>query len=1393
MPAAALFIGVIAVETGVALAIGTAVAGGVGLSVAGAGVAASLAAGTISSAAALAIGSGVVSAGISIAQGAKASDVLKSAVIGGVASFAGASVAESVTSSVASAAAGNSATSSIAASLGKVAGSMASGGVSSAVGSVLSGKGDPIEALIKGGLTAGLTSGVMEGVRSTLSNVPGFDKYDTATGRTTKGDAPAAVQRAATAGLAAGAMGKDAETAVLNSVLTSVMRTGSDYLKTGIKDLSSTLQTTYDNAMKTSTAFDNNLSRQNEIVEDYTNTAEEIEAQRKTLQADLDKYNEYKDGYDNYDAKMQRDGYQMVGGDEYTSGSYAKMVGARYEMRDDGEGGQYRAIVPDGSIRDNEGNPTYRWENGPSRDQFLNDANKYAKLVNDALPGYEEKRATVENKLTTLASELDTLKAEMPKLETTLVQQKAELDTRVAEFQKQEEANAQIVAKVFNDTVTAKAQVEEALGAPVTQEQLDAFVKTGDPLAAANDYIDIKTTDLEEAQAAALAEGYRFDPNDPEMAAQFLGVKDEAETLAAVRSFADARATTMQEATDLYTQTYADIYGPDADIPAPTEEDLLAFMPQVPTDVSGIPEDYQGVAEEVVKGRIQDTFSQNLGFEDYDDRTFAQESLGEERPDAGYWGEFKGTSGVVGVEGSDVAPVQFGATDQAATFIPQAEANDPVQSDFSEEQYAFNPQDYGPFLPDDPRSDLNQQPDNMFGFELPAQPMQPAQPDLFAFEQPDFDMADYGPPTPTDFGVGTEAVTADIPGVEVGAPMETPSFAATDLPPVEGGVDLSGTQLSTAPVDLDVPDFTSPDLAMPDLGASSIATMTDAPEYPGVQTASYQPPGVMSDSDVGDIGLRSLVTTQQGGTSGVADDAGLGSLTDRNLTETTQPDNLEALTKGSATYSALTDADPTKTIGTSILDDESDDVRGGIQSGALYSGAENEFGASDTITGKYLNEPTEETETPDDVGITRGLGTGNDTQTYAEPRPTDEILRDTSTGADREQLDQFLSPLRTEKTTLPVSQEPARVTPTELRTTMNDYDEVGFQDLINRLSAEDYDYSQYYDFGDEGRGSADVGDGVETLRTPDGVDESFLDRLSPEERERYIAMQDPNYQNPLAELAPQDLGISQENIDSFNQNFNPEGGFSSGWQTVGTNKVMIHDDGTASVLDPTTGESSYLTPEQVQALIANGTLNSAQSGYVAATGGTGNRPGGAPTGTKPAATSGNKIVDKLIDGATKALTTPKALAALGGAALGAASKPKGITPKGLRSIATGTNPQLTQTGAKGTRGRGGVQYFEKKAEGGSIDGYARGGGLGYLKGAHDGMADKIDATIDNKRPAKLSGGEFVIPADVVSHLGNGNSEAGAKQLYDLMERVRKARTGTKEQGKQINPKKYLPK
>jgi hypothetical protein len=81
---------------------------------------------------------------------------------------------------------------------------------------------------------------------------------------------------------------------------------------------------------------------------------------------------------------------------------------------------------------------------------------------------------------------------------------------------------------------------------------------------------------------------------------------------------------------------------------------------------------------------------------------------------------------------------------------------------------------------------------------------------------------------------------------------------------------------------------------------------------------------------------------------------------------------------------------------------------------------------------------------------------------------------------------------------------------------------------------------------------------------------------------------------------------------------------------------------------------------------------------------------------------------------------------------------------------------------------------------------------GYLDGPGDGMSDSIKATIDGKQPARLADGEFVIPADVVSGLGNGSSKAGAKVLYAMMDRIRKARTGTTKQGKEINAEKFLP-
>jgi hypothetical protein len=134
--------------------------------------------------------------------------------------------------------------------------------------------------------------------------------------------------------------------------------------------------------------------------------------------------------------------------------------------------------------------------------------------------------------------------------------------------------------------------------------------------------------------------------------------------------------------------------------------------------------------------------------------------------------------------------------------------------------------------------------------------------------------------------------------------------------------------------------------------------------------------------------------------------------------------------------------------------------------------------------------------------------------------------------------------------------------------------------------------------------------------------------------------------------------------------------------------------------------------------------------------------------------------------------------------LGKASKGAGIKTvalpktsiKGLGDI-SGATQDTTEAAAGGT-----MRY--------NLGGYSDGGRM--LKGPGDGMSDSIPATIAGKQPARLADGEFVIPADVVSHLGNGSTDAGAKKLYGMMDKIRKARTGKKKQAPAVKANKYMP-
>jgi hypothetical protein len=127
--------------------------------------------------------------------------------------------------------------------------------------------------------------------------------------------------------------------------------------------------------------------------------------------------------------------------------------------------------------------------------------------------------------------------------------------------------------------------------------------------------------------------------------------------------------------------------------------------------------------------------------------------------------------------------------------------------------------------------------------------------------------------------------------------------------------------------------------------------------------------------------------------------------------------------------------------------------------------------------------------------------------------------------------------------------------------------------------------------------------------------------------------------------------------------------------------------------------------------------------------------------------------------------------------------PQGMIDKTQYALPTQrpTSMEVLDAGAQRMFARGGIADLGSYSDGGRM-----------LKGPGDGMSDSIPGVIGGKQPARLADGEFVVPADVVSHMGNGSTDAGAKKLYAMMDKVRKARTGKKKQAPAVNASRFLP-
>lgn len=183
---------------------------------------------------------------------------------------------------------------------------------------------------------------------------------------------------------------------------------------------------------------------------------------------------------------------------------------------------------------------------------------------------------------------------------------------------------------------------------------------------------------------------------------------------------------------------------------------------------------------------------------------------------------------------------------------------------------------------------------------------------------------------------------------------------------------------------------------------------------------------------------------------------------------------------------------------------------------------------------------------------------------------------------------------------------------------------------------------------------------------------------------------------------------------------------------------------------------------------------------------------------KPMAPKGSASIERPEDSRIKrrAYTTSESMAYAEG---GEVMAPDGGNEKSLISnAAAAIQGQLDEQSAALALGAFVQQYgqdalkdFIERVQSGELEQTAA-RSEGKLSGPGDGMNDRIPASVGGRQDVLLSDGEFIVPADVVSGLGNGSSEAGAKQLEKFMERIRSERTGTAEQPKAIDPVVVLP-
>lgn len=522
-----------------AVILGVAAASGL-TAVVGGAIATAIVGSAVSATVATVVGTAVIAGGVTAVQGGSASDVLKSAVLGGVTSGVGAGIASSIASDVAFNAIANGVSGQTAVIMGNALGGAAAGAISSGTSALLQGQ-DPIDALIKGGLTAGLSAGVNSSIYELTKDIPALSQP-------TGSAAGDAIQRAAKAAAATAILGGSGTQTFEKSLLDSFVSVAGSYIGSAVKDTSAKLRADADAVQAAEQLIRDNEAQQRAEAANYNLLANQLNAE----------YGKVESAKSQYDSAYAT--YQAMGGDtaDYNS-VYNWAVINGYQTV--GKGG---LIAPDGTII----NAMPSNPNGLLA-QKIGQVNTAADSYNLVTEQYNSLYAAQKPVLDGYQEKLTTLQSQLPNLEKIYTEKAAALNGSVTDFQIQESKNAALALKAIEDIAVAKEIYKADTGSALTDEELARFVSAGGNLV---ESVDKAYTSEGEARAIA-QEVLGREPSEFDLM-QYIGLNE-----ASVRSsFEGIRYDEATFDSSELAQTYKDIYGvePTAEwLASPEAMDML--------------------------------------------------------------------------------------------------------------------------------------------------------------------------------------------------------------------------------------------------------------------------------------------------------------------------------------------------------------------------------------------------------------------------------------------------------------------------------------------------------------------------------------------------------------------------------------------------------------------------------------------------------------------------------------------------------------------------------------------------------------------------------------------------------------------------------------------------